>query len=848
LEGRQTELAVLEDALRGAISGTGSVVFFVGEPGLGKTRLVQEGRKRFMAWVGASTGRLPLWLEGRAASYASSTPYGLYQQLLSAWVGVVPEEGDVVVHLAVERAMKALFGGQVDHARFLAHMMGLPPGTENARLVRLSPEGLQRAIFTAVRAVVGRLMETGPTVLVLEDLHWADPISLRLTEELAALAADGPPLLLATRRPEPDPGVSGLERALKAGAHCPLRRIELSPLPEEADRALARSLVGPNAGEAVIEAVRAGVEGNPLFLEERLSSLVETGALVRDETAWRLSGSTGTEVPEVLERLIRSRVDRLSPGPREVITSASVLGPEFGLSALAAVAEVEGGLATPLAELCATGLVTEVRQAPEPAYRFRHALIQEAIYGGMVRDQRRRLHTRAAWALEAASAGRLEEMAAVLGHHYAAAGENERAVHHLEVAGDHAVSVCANDEAISSYRLALAAVSLGRPDDELMVKAAVELRAKLAYVLHWRSVGRKREAREVLREAIGLVSGRDSLQAARLQNLLGRMEIENHDYETALATFDAAEERLGDRPQDQDEEVMALWLEIQLEGRALVYYFGNQPARGAAVLDEVAPLVRARGGPVQKVYFYTALLRSQLSQARHRVDDGIIATARAALKAADEVSGDYEPVLRPAWPASGWKLLDLARCLVLHGDLDEAEERLNAAVAIADRVGEAVLALRCLSLLALTALRRHDPVAVAALVPRALEAAEATSSPEYVAMAKASLAWLAWREGRSTEVGPRSEEALALWAKTTGWQPVHWICLWPLIAVRLGTGNVNEAVEASRRLLAPSQQRLPDELEPVVMAAQAAWDNGDRELTQAKLAQAVDLAHELHFL
>jgi tetratricopeptide (TPR) repeat protein len=185
--------------------------------------------------------------------------------------------------------------------------------------------------------------------------------------------------------------------------------------------------------------------------------------------------------------------------------------------------------------------------------------------------------------------------------------------------------------------------------------------------------------------------------------------------------------------------------------------------------------------------------------------------------------------------------------LVLHGDLDEAEERLNAALAIANRVGEAVLQLRCLSLLALTALRRRDPVAVAALVPRALDAAKATSSPEYLAMAKASLAWLAWREGRSAEVGPRSEEALALWAKTRGWQPVHWICLWPLIAVRLGTGNVSEAVDASRQLLEPSQQRLPDELEPVVIAAQAAWDSGDRELAGAKLAQAVELAHDLHF-
>ena len=99
-------------------------------------------------------------------------------------------------------------------------MMGLRAGADAAPLGRLGPEGLQRATFAAVRAVVARLVKRGPTVLALEDLHWADPTSLRLTEELAPLAADGPLLLLATRRPEPDPGVSGLECALEADAAC----------------------------------------------------------------------------------------------------------------------------------------------------------------------------------------------------------------------------------------------------------------------------------------------------------------------------------------------------------------------------------------------------------------------------------------------------------------------------------------------------------------------------------------------------------------------------------------------------------------------------------------------------
>ena len=149
------------------------------------------------SWPGSGPGpgRLPLWLEGRCASYASSTPYGLYQQLLSAWVGVVPEEGEQVVRPALERAMRAIFGGQDEQPSPVGpHDGSTREASEEAQLARLSPEGLQRATFAAVRAVVARLISRGPTVLVLEDLHWADPTSLRLTEELASPGRGRPPV------------------------------------------------------------------------------------------------------------------------------------------------------------------------------------------------------------------------------------------------------------------------------------------------------------------------------------------------------------------------------------------------------------------------------------------------------------------------------------------------------------------------------------------------------------------------------------------------------------------------------------------------------------------------------
>ena len=355
LVGRRAELSVFLEALREATSGKGGVVTVVGDPGLGKTRLVYECRKLFLAWVAAASGRLPLWLEGRAASYASSTPYGLYQQLLARWVGVVPEEGEELARPALEMAMKAVFGGEASEEQvgLLAQVMGLGPGKAGPRFAQFNPEQLQRATFETLRALVSKLVAHGPTVLVLEDLHWADPTSLHLTGELSSLAKEGPLLLVLTRRPEPDPGVSALEGALRRDPDLKLCRLELSPLPQGAERDLARALIGGEVPDEVVDVVSQSAGGNPFFLEERLSSLMETGALIKDETGWRLEPGLSAELPDAIERLVRSRVDRLDPVSHDVLVAASVLGAEFGLKALGTVTDLGGGVADAQSRSCA---------------------------------------------------------------------------------------------------------------------------------------------------------------------------------------------------------------------------------------------------------------------------------------------------------------------------------------------------------------------------------------------------------------------------------------------------------------------------------------------------------------
>jgi tetratricopeptide (TPR) repeat protein len=580
-------------------------------------------------------------------------------------------------------------------------------------------------------------------------------------------------------------------------------------------------------------------------LEERLYSMVETGALVRDRENWQLTGRAGPEVPEVLERLVRSRVDRLSPVGQEVVRAASVLGVEFRLPLLEAVSDAADRLAIALAELRGAGLLQEVAGAPEPAYRFRHSLIQDATYRGMLRPERRRLHGRAAWALEAASESRLDEVAALLGRHFAAAGETERAVHHFEAAGNYAVTSFANDEAISSFGSALEVADREGSGNEKMARAATALRAKLAQVL-WR-IGRRGDGRTVLNEAIELADPGDIVKSPRLHILLGQMDLDEQRFDAAATDYAVAAQLLGERPWDSDDASAAQWLEVMVVGRAQLHLHRKEPELALAVLEAARPVLDARGSDAHKHLFYRHLAWQQALQSGWRVDDQVVANARRALAAAS-AGADDSNWYREKGPASAWAALWLGFFLMLHDEQQEAAEQLEISLGMADRSGDVILRAAALFCLAIAALRRHDVPAVRLLGPRAVAAGEVAGWPVFVSAAKACLAWLAWQDDHPKEVVALAHEAASLWRTALGSLTFcKWLYLWPLVALQLGGGQVALAVEAGREMLDPSQQRFPDELEEMVTSGCAAWDNGYAELASEKLGEALQLAHDLHY-
>ena len=891
LAGRQAELRRLDQVMRSAVAGRGQVVVLDGEPGIGKTRLVQESRKRFIAWVGAGSGRRPLWLEGRGVSYASATPYGLYRQLIAGWVGVAPDQPADRLRAALADALIRLMGN-ANLLPPLAHLMGLPPPEATAAQGRaagqaeqkISAGEQQRRAFAAVRTLVSRFTAMAPTVLVLEDLHWADPTSLRLTAELAGLAASRPLLLLATTRPD-----AGHEfaRAAPVPVDRAVHEIRLRPLEQAAAETLATSLLGSAGGPGVLAAVLASADGNPLFLEERLAEMIEAGILVRVRGTWRLReparppavqavpslmAPSPVALPQVLERLVRSRVDRLSPAGAEAIRAASVLGTEFDAEILAAMLPTQASsLTAVLDELCASDLVHHgPRDSVKPFFRFRHALIQEATYLALLRRERRELHGRAARALEGAYQSQLAEVATVLGRHYAIADDSDRALRYLELGGDRATDAFANDEAIASFREALAvagraapatggrgsadgrpagrgvsAAAGDNPAGEMvtgeMMTAAVRLQAKLANVL-WRTA-RRDEARTAFLAALGLAaagpSPLDRVLRAHLYIRLGRLELTEPRYEEAAAALDAAEALLAlDARQvaEADDATAEEWLELMVDGRAELHVMRFEHDLALAALEQARPVLETRGSPARKMTYYQLRTLQKLQRNRLRVDEEDIASLRASV-AAVEHSGEDKDV--------GYATDSLGWALWLRGDLAEATDKLTAALRLAERIGETHLRDLALLTLSLTALRRHDVEAVRALLPQTYAAADQAGGyiGSQITVGFGCAAWLAWQDGRPDEVIRLTAQIQESGRPALGSAAMHrWVYLFPLLAAHLEGSQVEQAVAAARQIIDPSQQSLPDALTTAIIRACESWDQDGRGQTAERLTEVLALA------
>ena len=221
---------------------------------------------------------------------------------------------------------------------------------------------------------------------------------------------------------------------------------------------------------------------------------------------------------------------------------------------------------------------------------------------------------------------------------------------------------------------------------------------------------------------------------------------------------------------------------------------------------------------------------------RFIVDESTVAEVRSA-RALFQATGHNPENFH--WQTLGFVLL-------VHGDLTQAETELEGALSAARRAGDKSLELFCLIFLAWARLRQTDVAGVKEMAVQSVDLVRAHAFPPS-AMAMALLSWVAWKEGRFAEAERLAEDALEQWRPTMVRYPFCWICLWPLVAVRLADGRWEGSVVAARELLKPPQMRLPVELEAAVRSAISAWDGGEPGLAAGRLGQALRLATELNF-
>ncbi|MCB0117334.1 MAG: AAA family ATPase, partial [Caldilineaceae bacterium] len=453
--GRDLELAELRRLFDQVQHGQGQLVLVTGEPGIGKTRLLDELHARLRHDAAGVQ-----WLAGRCQEMGASSSFWPMRDLLRSLVAQRDDDEQSAVLGLVEWMVESGVLSLTQRAAILpalAYVSGIRLGDPwDTRHTDMEPEAVRTEVVDGLRCFVSALARQRPTVLVLEDLHWADTLSLDLFIQLMDDVADLPLLLVGVYRPDAQHRVRQMPTA--AAQHCPGCWLEL-PLRRLAPaqtRQLLHNLLAADALPAVLEEhLLAQSAGNPLYLEESVRNMLESQALVRSEDGWIVDPPTlSAELADSLHIIMSARVDRLAPACRDLLRQMAVLGQRFPLSLAAALYGVDFLPADLLDPLVEHGFIYQERSYPEPVFAFAHALIQQSLYRNLLEKQRRALHGAAAAALENRTPHAVTDAVVALSHHWEESADPARAVPYLLQAAEKARLAYANDEAVTYYQRA----------------------------------------------------------------------------------------------------------------------------------------------------------------------------------------------------------------------------------------------------------------------------------------------------------------------------------------------------------------------------------------------------------
>jgi len=544
LIGREAELNQLQRAAHALTSRRRlQFILVTGEAGIGKSRLIAEFKETLAPEAVAA-------LEGRSLTYRRTVSYWIFLDLLRGYLGVASGVSEVETLARLSQKVTAVLGAHAAEVLpYLEHLLATQPSAAASERVRyLDAAQLRQQIFLAVRDVLIVEAQRRPLLLVLDDLHWADDVSLDLLQYLLGALQALPVLVIAISRPVHEgPMRKIVEWAEKhlAGRSTAIHLQSLST--PQSEQLLYRLLTVADLPDHLRDQILQRAAGVPFYLEEILRMLMDHHLLEREDGHWRVrpdADLTTLGVPDTLQGLILARFDRLDPTERRVLQAASAIGRNFDARLLDAVLRSgdERPLEAVLARLAERMFIAPQPGAGEPEYQFNHVLVSDTIYSTLLKRDRSELHGQIGEAMETVYADRLEEHVELLARHYAWSSRLDRALHYLILAGQRAAQVYATEQARQHYQEALARL----PNVAHGPMQALQVHQGLGDLLTL--TGDYQAARQHYEAALQAMAGANEALRAQergvLYRSLGQTYERQGDYAAALAQLALAESAL----------------------------------------------------------------------------------------------------------------------------------------------------------------------------------------------------------------------------------------------------------------------------------------------------------------
>ena len=467
LIGRDSEFSALRQVLAKLYQGSGGIVCLMGETGIGKSRLLDELETEWEKIAGSGSP----WIISQGVSYDTTRPYGLFMQSMRHVYGIEENDPPELIREKVERTPDA-FPPEVKMlvVRVVGALLAVGADSDGPQL---HGEALKQELHQACQNVLRASASLAPTVMLLDDLHRADPASVELMIEIFPLVEELPLLMLCSFRPERQSPAWRMKQTAETDYPHRYTEISLGALTDENSSLLFGNLLSiVDSRPQLSQMILAKTGGNPLFVEEFIRTLIDTGDITRDESGMHWTPDTEVAdipIPENLLALITSRIDRLEEDTRRTLQLSSVIGRSFYHRVIKLNSDSSIALDKELNTLQRAELIREAGRVPEVEYIFRHDLTREAAYNSILLRERREFHRNVGEAVEELFTDRLEEQSHLLAHHFSQAEDAERAMKYSAMAGDLAARLYANDEATTHYTRAIELARQGYSSNQQLI-------------------------------------------------------------------------------------------------------------------------------------------------------------------------------------------------------------------------------------------------------------------------------------------------------------------------------------------------------------------------------------------